>query len=57
MSSPFVAGDLINYGVGGGDRKVQFLCFLYLNNINEKIFTLLWFWLHALAAVAGERRR
>ncbi len=40
------------FGRGSGAEQQQFLCFLFLNNVNEKVFVLAWFWLLFLGAVA-----
>jgi hypothetical protein len=39
------------YGGAGGLTKQNYLCFLAPNIISEKIFTFLWFWYLALAAI------
>ncbi len=42
-------------GRGGHELRHEFVCFLLLNNVNEKVFVALWFWLHVLVAVAAAR--
>lgn len=43
--------DFYNYGASGSKQKFDALCVLPLNNLNEKIFAILWFWFYGLAAV------
>eukprot|EP00095_Tigriopus_kingsejongensis_P010951 maker-scaffold129_size324999-snap-gene-0.13 protein:Tk10951 transcript:maker-scaffold129_size324999-snap-gene-0.13-mRNA-1 annotation:"innexin shaking-b isoform x1" len=40
--------DFFLYGRSGTPIQRQYICFLYLNNINEKTFTILWFWFACL---------
>jgi hypothetical protein len=41
------------YGSSGTIQKVDALCLLPLNIVNEKIYIFLWFWLIFLAVVSG----
>ena len=40
-----------HYGSGGDKVKVQAICVLPLNILNEKIYYLIWFWYVALAVI------
>ena len=46
-------GDFDYIGPAGQRMQIGFLCFLFLNNVNEKVFSVLWFWLHVLAFVSA----
>lgn len=41
------------YGPSGDVQKLDFLCVLPLNIVNEKIYIFLWFWFVILAVVTG----
>ncbi|XP_046988386.1 innexin inx2-like [Schistocerca americana] len=41
------------FGTSGGMSKMDSLCILPLNNINDKVFLFLWFWFVALAVVSA----
>ncbi len=43
------------FGRGSGAEQQQFLCFLFLNNVNEKVFVLAWFWLLFLGTMAASK--
>uniref|UniRef100_A0A336MPK5 Innexin n=1 Tax=Culicoides sonorensis TaxID=179676 RepID=A0A336MPK5_CULSO len=44
--------EFINYGASGSLQKLDALCLLPLNMVNEKIFTFLFFWLLLMVIVA-----
>lgn len=41
------------YGPSGTIQKHDALCVMALNIVNEKIYTVLWFWFVALAVITG----
>lgn len=41
------------YGPSGGMEKFDGLCILPVNILNEKIYTIVWFWFIFLAAISG----
>ena len=41
------------YGPSGTIQNPTGICVLPQNNINEKIYTFIWFWLMTLAAITG----
>lgn len=46
-------GNFTLYGQAGDPTQHQYLCFLFLNNINEKVYLIMWFWFYFLIAVSG----
>eukprot|EP00094_Tigriopus_californicus_P006021 TCALIF_05800-PA protein Name:"Similar to inx2 Innexin inx2 (Schistocerca americana)" AED:0.02 eAED:0.02 QI:475/0.83/0.42/1/1/0.85/7/41/245 len=47
----FIAGEFRMVGYGGGSQITYFMCFLLLNNINEKIYLCFWFWIVILGTL------
>ncbi|XP_015521667.1 innexin inx3 [Neodiprion pinetum] len=45
--------DFHKFGPSGGVQKLDFLCVLALNILNEKIYIFLWFWFIILAIFSG----
>lgn len=41
------------YGPSGTIQKHDALCVMALNIVNEKIYTVLWFWFIVLAVITG----
>ncbi len=41
------------YGPSGNKQNIEALCVVPLNNINEKAYLLLWFWLHLVSLFAA----
>ena len=46
-------GNFTIYGQAGDPTEHQYLCFLFLNNINEKVFLIMWFWFYLLIGISG----
>lgn len=49
-----IPGEFRMVGFGGSYQIKSYMCFLLLNNINEKIYVLFWFWIVFLAILISK---